>query len=730
MSSARSIKQTVSGEDLKEIIGTVEKSDLGTPSVGSLGSGKEKLMASRYFLTYSDWLDKAQLVSFFKDLRFDEKFTLISHETGKTGYKHTHVFIKKMGSLPRFQRMETKVFDFTDESKNKIYHPFIVKITAKNHEYNVKKYILKDDKSNEGIRKQILEDCSEDVAKEGKECKSGRSRHILPSIEQAKKDRDAVKKCHILTDALAEAASRGIMSSEAKELFEIGQKERNSVVFDEKEEDKKFYPSAWQLFVLKIADTFLKHPDNMERTVYWFGETVGGTGKTMVSDYLERKYPMNVIIEDGKTEYGPMYGVIKNINSRNGAAGTYIFIINLPQSYNDTDKFYAFIENIKDGRLKSSKYGGGLVVLKHKPLIIVMANTFPRANKSLSVDRLETYEITPDCSRRIIWRKEKKIIFNIDDLYKDDLKIDDIDIYEKERIDRKEKELKKRRASKGINENITLDALKKRAEELRKQYDHVLAGDEDDSKLRQELYSAEEMVRNEELMEKEVDNFFRKGIDAKELSKYAVNPDVYSCDYIPVKLSQNESDDRRLKKDLDEKFASNVGDYFDTRPPSQRSSGATSPARKIQTTSPSFVKINSEDEEMTEKREETTRREIEEKVRKEIEEKVRKELEEKIRKEIEEKVRKETEEESKTIPSIAVPVKQPTEIKKEDKMMKEMKDSLKKREDKAIELRIEKIRKIKAAGGTFKEAFEVAETDYEKELTEDIFHVDKNGIRQ
>ncbi len=139
---------------------------------------------------------------------------------------------------------------------------------------------------------------------------------------------------------------------------------------------------SWQADIIAICET---KPN--DRTVYWFWEKEGNTGKSFLSKYLVLKY--DAIVADGKKDN--VFNQIKGwLDKHKENEDPKIVILDIPR-YNLEYINYGCLEHIKNGMLYSGKYEGG-VCLFESPHIIIFANREPDIGK-MSEDRWAIFEI-------------------------------------------------------------------------------------------------------------------------------------------------------------------------------------------------------------------------------------------------------------------------------------------------------------------------------------------------
>lgn len=132
------------------------------------------------------------------------------------------------------------------------------------------------------------------------------------------------------------------------------------------------YP--WQRDIYELCMT---EPD--DRTIYWFYDRKGATGKTALAKMLCARY--GAICVSGKGT-DCKHGIVDYIEKNKVAP--IIIIMNIPRCNIDYISYEA-IESIKDGLFFSGKYESGQVVM-NCPHVIIFANEHPDTSK-LSADR-------------------------------------------------------------------------------------------------------------------------------------------------------------------------------------------------------------------------------------------------------------------------------------------------------------------------------------------------------
>lgn len=124
----------------------------------------------------------------------------------------------------------------------------------------------------------------------------------------------------------------------------------------------------WQQGIIKLIET---EPD--DRTINWYFDPVGGTGKTQLSKYLAHHYGAI-----------PLNGKANDILYAAATFDSRIYIFDIPRTQEDYLSYQA-IECIKNGFFLCAKYESKPII-RNPPHILVFANFLPDTSK-LSSDR-------------------------------------------------------------------------------------------------------------------------------------------------------------------------------------------------------------------------------------------------------------------------------------------------------------------------------------------------------
>lgn len=141
-------------------------------------------------------------------------------------------------------------------------------------------------------------------------------------------------------------------------------------------------PTApWMLEILAIVKEKADY-----RTIHWYWDSIGNTGKSAFTKYLCAKY--GALCVSGKSS-DCKYAIVKYKEEKENYPS--IIIFDIPRTNIDYLNYEA-IESIKNGCFFSGKYESGQVIM-NSPHVIIFANSKPDTHK-LSTDRWHIVEIT------------------------------------------------------------------------------------------------------------------------------------------------------------------------------------------------------------------------------------------------------------------------------------------------------------------------------------------------
>jgi hypothetical protein len=136
--------------------------------------------------------------------------------------------------------------------------------------------------------------------------------------------------------------------------------------------------TLWQKWQFKIEEICKTEPD--DRTIHWYWEPIGKTGKTTLARYLTRKYKA-IPLEGKKNDV--LYCAAQHKSK--------IYIYDLERTMENYIS-YGSIEKIKNGYYMCSKYKSEPID-RNPPHVFVFAN-FPPDKTALSEDRWDIVKIT------------------------------------------------------------------------------------------------------------------------------------------------------------------------------------------------------------------------------------------------------------------------------------------------------------------------------------------------
>lgn len=132
---------------------------------------------------------------------------------------------------------------------------------------------------------------------------------------------------------------------------------------------RKYDGVVWRPWQQQIIDIMETEPNS--RTINWFWESNGNTGKSFLAKYLYLKY--GAIIADGKKDN--VFNQVKIYLEGHPRMDIKLVILDIPR-YNLGYENYGVLEKLKDGLIYSGKYEGGVCVF-NAPHVVVFANQPP-----------------------------------------------------------------------------------------------------------------------------------------------------------------------------------------------------------------------------------------------------------------------------------------------------------------------------------------------------------------
>ena len=141
----------------------------------------------------------------------------------------------------------------------------------------------------------------------------------------------------------------------------------------------------WQKHLLaKIAVA----EENEDRTIFWYWENVGNTGKSALARHICITNPRALYVYGKTADIMQVLAMKKEEAEGKMKKMTNLIIYDCPRSGNIN---YHALEMIKNGTFMAGKYKSQMIVM-NPPFIVVFSN-HPPADGELSKDRLKVYKI-------------------------------------------------------------------------------------------------------------------------------------------------------------------------------------------------------------------------------------------------------------------------------------------------------------------------------------------------
>lgn len=146
-------------------------------------------------------------------------------------------------------------------------------------------------------------------------------------------------------------------------------------------------PQRWYPWQQRLIQQIDQPPD--KRKVLWRWESVGGSGKSYLADWLQCNRDACVL---EITDYRDVAHVMYNLRTlKRWKGNTIVFDLNRRHEYQQNGDIYHLIDSIKDRRITSGR-DGAVVKFKRRLHVIVLA-TWPPNIHALSKDRLDVERI-------------------------------------------------------------------------------------------------------------------------------------------------------------------------------------------------------------------------------------------------------------------------------------------------------------------------------------------------
>lgn len=309
-------------------------------------------------LTFRTHIDKSELAEWLKKEHGAEVVN-ICHESGDkcVEYLHTHTVIDFGKS---FETTNCRIFDWSAHGSpaEPAIHPHIKKLTYRKAYLDAIRYIRKEDKSvyieETNLVLNIYDDCMG-----------------LTEVE-------ILKKCQKFSEVPGALALSKVIRKNACRLPNI-----------------TLYP--WQKRIVSVMD--IEEPG---RSIGWFYDDEGATGKSVFAKWMAIKYPTDVLVLQ---QLGGMKDAATIISGAKDWSGR-MLIVDLPRAA-ETKDIYAPLEAIKNGHLNTIKYEGGSYMW-NAGHVIVFANFPPRIDGTWSKDRFNVLCYNPHLNDYVGYDKPLK----------------------------------------------------------------------------------------------------------------------------------------------------------------------------------------------------------------------------------------------------------------------------------------------------------------------------------
>lgn len=337
-------------------------------------SGKDfRITSTRLMLTYKSHIDKNKLINFIdkklKTQTIEEIY--IAHENGDTshGYKHTHVVFK---CKPMLETTNCRFFDMETEEGD-IIHPnikLIKKIPGKVPNDPIAwiravRYLGKEDPENEYLKTYEQEEFDRQTRT---------MRGLIEKIITAPTKLDAYALAHKVSDIVGIDMIRKARPDQQQKRIDI----------------ETYPPQPWQISLLEE----IKKVKKFNRTLKWYYDPIGNTGKTYFSKWSIDELGDQVFCMSAFGRNQDAAQIFMGLKEQGKLPR--VLILDLSRNFKDRDSIYGTLENILDGNLTSTKYSGGVVnwTCEH---VIVFANFLPHVT-NMSKDRWDIRELVTEDS--------------------------------------------------------------------------------------------------------------------------------------------------------------------------------------------------------------------------------------------------------------------------------------------------------------------------------------------
>lgn len=307
------------------------------------------------FNDYMDWLKNKKKIEVIH-------YSFV-HETGKTGYEHTHILLE---FAKLFRSESSKCLDFQS------IHPNIKKVVGSDHWKNCVNYHKKDGLPITNIYDEDLISEKRDKVKDLPKPQNFGFKDIKALKDNGSSISDIMEKLvphhNINKVSCIKAAFNMIPANYGPEPT------------------VNWRP--WQAELLREINE--KCED--DRSIIWYYDPPGKGGKTVFCRHAA-KWNQNTFV----STHCDAYHIATTLQNRElTGAPLNCVMINLPRTMEcaNNKKLYEGLENIKDGLITSQKFNGETLVFD-PPHVIVFSNFRPKIN-NLSLDRWKIRQINQD----------------------------------------------------------------------------------------------------------------------------------------------------------------------------------------------------------------------------------------------------------------------------------------------------------------------------------------------
>lgn len=295
----------------------------------------------RFLLTLPDYVPAAKCKASLAELIPKPIKLKILHEIGESGYQHTHIVVLIQSRVKLASKKKWNTFRETIGDYN------LKPISTDEHFLNALKYETSEvKKKTDATSKVVLDEIGE----------------WEPQIPYHVECIRFIQQCESWNVVITDHTYSEYICTKLNWAREVYQHSRNaSFEFPSGE------PYTWQQ---KVIEFLTQKPDN--RTVHWFTDYLGGSGKSDLSNWLIAHRNAFLCDSGGQKDIAFAYD------------NQPIVIFDLSRDMEDYCP-YRVMEAFKNGRMFSAKYQSCLKTFK-PPHVIVFAN-FPPKKEKLSMDR-------------------------------------------------------------------------------------------------------------------------------------------------------------------------------------------------------------------------------------------------------------------------------------------------------------------------------------------------------